>query len=206
MATRAELSQVASVIVQWEQLTNYTVNVTPQMQQQMADAGVETLYDVGQWMYNHGYSWMGQADSGWMPWATYGMRKDQYYAMLTSYFQVFQSLTGVYLPPPYLIDDALRGLGGQMTASQWQTWLLSRQDVLDMYPWLKFGYNRQQFDQYRLSLLPKLGYVPDLTQGIAQLQWMHAAEGSNMWVAAQPTFTQLERKQAQAGPSQSVVR
>lgn len=207
MATpQAELDQIKNLVNQWLPLVGFSVVVGPNIIQMLADARVQTLYDLGQWMFTHGQSQIGQIDSGLYPWAHYGMNNTEYHAKLIGWGTVFGELTGNTLPPPQFLERAMSIGQGQMTEGEFRNWILTQPDFMNMYPWLKFGLDFQQFQQQKTQWQLQFGNQLTDQQAITQLQYLHTNQGKDMAVAVTPTFSQQEKKQANTGASQSEVR
>ena len=214
MATQARLSEIADLVTQWELLAGYAVQDIPQWAiNDMADnkfIDIANLYDVGQYMQHFVGSqpWQIHPAQG-MPgqWAWFGMSATEYQTKLEAYDSTFMSLTGQNVPAD-LVDQALRQHQGTMTGAQFSTWLLNQASVKNTYGWLRFGLDFQQFQQRKLDMQSAFGtnyYLSD-AQAVAQLTYLHAAQGANVSAAVQPTLTQVERKQVSQGPAQSEVR
>ena len=208
--------QIRNLVNQWEQMAGFTVTVPDWMIWEMAgnvtSAGyVTSLFDVGQYMYQHAaipssspyhLSW---DQGGNMPWAFYGMSAPEYDSKVQDFNSTFQRLTGQNVPQN-LIDQALRQNGGTMTGSQFQNYLLTQTALKNQYGWLKYGLDFEQFQQQKVQMLTQFGHELTDEQAVAQLQALHAASGSNVSAALQPTLTQVEKKAAQTGINTSVVR
>lgn len=218
MPSQTRLDQVRDLVNQWEQLVGFSVQIPDWMVSEMADvtnyAGVSkitSLFDVGRYMTVH----IGDPKTGsllWptdqaaaMPWAKYGMSSAEYGSKLESFDTSFRTLTG-QAAPQNLIDQALSEHQGSMTGQQFETWLLTQESVKQTYGWLKYGLDFNQFQQQKLQMRTQFGRDLSDAEAVTQLQYLHQAQGPNVGVAAQQTFSQLEKKQAQTGVSGSVVR
>lgn len=213
MTDAARLSEITDLLNQWEALVGHTVTVPNWMVDEMANnntvAGfITSVYDVGRYMKAHTapgpYNLIWE-DAPFQPWAWYGMSASEYGTKVQSLDSTYQQLTGQNAPAD-VIDQALSVNQGTMTGSQFQTFLLSQENIKNTFGWLKYGLDFQQFQQQKLQMRTQFGR--DLTdqEAVAQLTYMHAAQGPNVSAAAQPTLTQVEKKAAQTGVGQSVVR
>lgn len=210
MPAQERLSQIRDLVNQLEQLAGYTVSVPDWAVNEMADEPdrYETFYDVGQYMLNHtgagGAYFVGEGFRN-MPWAHFGMTLTEYDTHLAAFNGSFRQLTGVDAPQD-VINQALAQNQGRMSGPQFETWLLSQDNIKQQYGWLRYGLDFQQFQTQKLSM--RQGFGRELTdaEAVAQLQYRHAAQGANVGVQAQQSQTAQERKQAGVGVSGSVVR
>jgi hypothetical protein len=212
MTSQNRLDQLRDLRDQWEQLVGYQFEIPDWAIQEMAgDPGrYQTLYDVGQYMQAHaGYGsgaflWTPDRSAA-MPWAKYGMSATAYATRVEGYDSTFRTLTGQAAPID-LVDTALREHEGTMTAAQFSTWLMAQDNIKNTYGWLRYGLDFQQFQTQKLQMRSSFGR--DLTdqEAVTQLQYLHAAAGSNAGASVQPTFSQQEKKSAQVGVEGSVVR
>lgn len=218
MTDAARLSEITDLLNQWEALVGHTVTVPNWMVDEMANnntvAGfITSVYDVGRYMLAHtapgpyNLVWM---DAQYQPWAWYGMSVSEYDTKVQALSSTYEQLTGQAAPANdghgNIIDQALSVNQGSMTGAQFQTFLLSQENIKNQFGWLKYGLDFQQFQQQKLQMRTQFGR--DLTdqEAVAQLTYMHAAQGPNVSAAVTPTLTQVEKKAAQTGVGQSVVR
>lgn len=203
------LTQLQDLVNQWEQLVGFSATVSDSILAAMAkNNAISDIYDVAQYLkQNMGGAWGNMQQQ---PWAWYGLSAAEYNSKLSSFDSVWRDLTGQALGSNdgvgNLIDQAFKQSGGQMSSTQFQTWLLSQDSIKNTYGWLRYGLNFNQFQQQKLSWQTAFGGTLSDAEGVQQLQYDKAAQGPNMAIAVQPTFTQQERKQATVGISGSVAR
>ena len=208
---QTRLDQIRDLVNQWEQLAGYSVSVSDwDVSAMAAEPGkYMTLFDVGQFMqWYSGNLWWQSVPAGALdaiPWAKYGMSALEYNTKFEAYDNSFLQLTGQNLTQD-LLDQALKTHQGVMTGAQFNTWLMSQDSIKNTYGWLKYGLDFQQFQQQKLQMQTSFGGQLSDAEAVVQLQYAHAAQGPNVSVAAQQTLTQVEKKQAQTGVGQNVVR
>lgn len=208
---QTRLDQIRDLVNQWEALTGYTIQFNDWAIGEMAGKPGEfqTLYDIGKFaqIYSGSMWWQfipsGALDN--MPWAKYGMSATEYSAKVSGYDAAFTQLTGQSLPQD-MIDQALKQERGTMTAAQFTTWLMNQDSIKNTYGWLKYGLDFNQFQTRKLEMQNEFGRPVGDQEAVGLLTTLHAAQGPNMSVGVSPTLTQQERKQANVGVGQSVVR
>jgi hypothetical protein len=141
-----------------------------------------------------------------MPWAQWGMTATEYDTHISAFQAAFRQLTGQEAIPEDLLNRALAQNQGRMTGPQFETWLLTSDAIRQQYGWLKYGLDFQQFQTQKQQMASHFGRELSNEEGVAQLQYYHAAQGSNVSATAQPTISQQEKRQAEVGVSGSVVR
>lgn len=210
---QTRFDQIRDLVNQWEQLVGYTVTVPDWMVWEMAGGGtsagyVTNIFGVGQYMHDHtepGPYHLDWADVSFQPWAWYGMSAAEYNSKLEAFDAAFLGLTGQSVPQD-IVDKALREHQGTMTGGQFSTWLQAQDSIKNTYGWLKYGLDFQQFQTQKLQMTSAFGHDLTDTEAVAQLQYMHQAQGPNMSANVVPTFTQTEKKSANVGAAQSVIR
>lgn len=202
MASQAELNYLSDLAAQWMQQVGYTVEVSQGEIEDLAREGASTMFDIGQYF---GRDSRYASAFRTYPWAQFGMSATEYDTKVQTLGSTFLQLTGQALPQD-ILTEALRQNQGTMTGPQFQTFLLSHEAIKNTYGWLKYGLDFQQFQQRKLDMATSLGHPLSDQEAVTQLQYMHQAQGPNVGVAPQQTLTQVERKQAQVGVGQSVVR
>jgi hypothetical protein len=213
-----ELTQIHNLIDEWEALTGYStinfVNVD-WVVLDMANNGISTVKQVGQWMFQHDPAEVGRDIPGAtlvprglyqrMPWAFWGLNQDQWntvYADLsTTWAQMTGQRGGI---PEYWLGIAMnKGLtGGQLSA-----WMRNDPAFYGAYGWLRYGLDYTQFQQQKLQMRNTFG--TDLLtdqQAIQQLQYLHTAQGADVQSRVQQTLTQVEKQAAQTGISGAQIR
>jgi hypothetical protein len=198
----SRLSQVADLVNSWLQFVGYSIDVTPDMNQKLADAGVQTLWDLGQWMLSHG---QGQIQNSY-PWAAYGFSHEQYSQRMAGFQAVYEDLTGESNVPHGWIESVMQTTKGQATAAEFRQSLLVQPDFSNQYGWVKFGLNYQQFQEQKIRMDLAFGKTLSNQDAVVQLKYFHAAQGPNMAASVGPTISGQEKKQAQVGLQGNVVR
>lgn len=210
---QTRLDQIRDLVNQWEQQVGYTVTVPDWMVYEMAEkqtsAGwVTNLFGLGQYMKDHtapgpyNLVWM---DAPFQQWAWYGMSAGEYSSKLEAFDSTFKQLTGQSVSQD-LVDRALKEHQGAMSGAQFGTWLEAQDSIKNTYGWLKYGIDFQQFQTQKLQMRSSFGRDLTDAEAVTQLQYLHAAQGPNVSVGVTPTLTQQERKTANVGVGQSVVR
>jgi hypothetical protein len=196
------LAQMADI---WEQETGYRVPITSKQMLLMANAGVETAHDLGQYIANHLAKPFASVLST-MPWAQYGLDKDTYAATAGTFGTEYKKVTGqdiskdalhkAFLSPP-------AAGGGIMTGSQYAQTLMNDQAIQNTYGWVKYGLDYASWTQQKLQSRTAMGRDIKDTEAATLLQYGKAASGSNMGVTAKQGGQQ---QQQPAGVGGSVVR
>jgi hypothetical protein len=208
---QTRLDQIRNLVNEWEQLTGFTISFNDWAINEMAGkpGEFETIYDIGRFaeIYSGSLWWQFIPEHALdkIPWAKFGMSSTEYNAKLEAYDTAFQTLAGTSAPPD-LVERALKEHQGVMSGSQFQTWLLAQDAIKNTYGWLKYGLDFEQFQAQKLQMRSSFGRDLSDAEAVTQLQYQHAAQGPNVSVAAAPTLSQQERRSANVGEAQSVVR
>lgn len=173
----------------WQQLTGYNVPVSEDDMVKMSHDRSLTLADFGQYMWTK----MAPDLKTAMPWAEFGVSKDEFHELVLHFGSGFKALTGED-PSQDVIHQALARVGGsgvssfyRFTADEWQQWLIHDQTMRDTYGWLKYGMDRQQFDTHKQEMRQSFGFDLSDKEATQQLQYFHAAAPDFYAASAQPT-------------------
>ena len=188
----------------WENLVGYSVEPTTAQLLDMANKGALTLADFGKYMATQPNA---QAAVANMPWANYGLNKDEYAATAAIFGTTFKQVTGQDISPEALAkafsnpnDPTGTNL---LTGSQYQQQLMNDTTVQNTYGWVKYGLNFEQWTQQKLSMQTSFGRTLNDAEAATVLQYTKSASGSNMGVTAKQTGQQTQQP---AGVGGSVVR
>ena len=193
---------------QWEALTGYQYEPSDQQLLMMANAtgkdGVLTVADFGRVM---GGDPTVQKLYGNMPWANYGLTKDEYAATAAIFGTTYKQVTGQDISSEALAkafsnpnDPTGTNL---LTGSQYQQQLMNDTAIQNAYGWVKYGLNFSQWQQQKLSMQTSFGRTLNDAEAATVLQYTKSAAGSNMGVTAKQTGQQGQQPALAGG---SVVR
>ena len=188
----------------WENLVGYSVEPSAAQLLQLANQGALTLADFGKYMATQPNAAAAVAN---MPWANYGLTKDEYAATAAIFGTTFKQVTGQDIAPAALAkafsnpnDPTGTNL---LTGSQYQQQLMNDTAIQNTYGWVKYGLNYSQWQQQKLSFQGSFGRTLNDAEAATVLQYTKAASGSNMGVTAKQTGQQTQQP---AGVGGSVVR
>lgn len=200
-----EQLQLLAIKDAWEQASGYQYLVdTDVALLAMARDGVSTMAEMGKYMNTH-------TDGSIitrMPWAAYGLGRDQYQSLATTFGAEYKKVTGHDISAEALskaFQSSQTGAGGLLTGSEYGQQLISDPEIQKTYGWVKYGLDYNQFQQQKLGMQQSFGQVLDDTQAIAQLTYFHASQGSDRSVHAQAAQGG-QQKQATPGEGQSEIR
>lgn len=189
----------------WENLVGYSVEPSSAQLLQMANQGALTLADFGKFMATQPNA---QAATATMPWANYGLTKDEYAATAAIFGTTYKQVTGQDISPEALAkafsnpnDPTGTNL---LTGSQYQQQLMNDTAIQNAYGWVKYGLNYSAWTQQKLAFQGSFGRTLNDAEAATVLQYTKAASGSNMGVTAKQTGQQTQGQSAAAGGS--VVR
>lgn len=207
-----ERNYITSLVDQWNSLSGYTVQTPQWALMAMAMEGVNSLFMVGQFMWRHIYNGFDEgayfvAPQHVMnsPWARYGIGADQFHASYTSYTQTLKELTGT-TGDWSQFENMLVDQKGQMNASYVRGNILQDPNMLRTYGWLRYGIDYNQFQSQKQQWTHLFGHELSNDEGVQQLQYLHAAHTGGQEARARPTLTQEEKRKADVGMGDNVVR
>jgi hypothetical protein len=207
-----EQNSIDDMISQWERLIGYSVDVPDWAKTEMAQRGIGTLFQVGQYMWAHIYS--GHDPGAYFvppqavqasPGAAFGLTNDDLSSKLQAYQQEMLRLTG----GGGNWDDfwnRMKSGNGQLNIGLMEEQMKQDPATLKQYGWLKYGMDYDQFLQQKVQFEQHIGHDLSNDQAVTQLQYMHAGTAASQSVSQAPTLTQVEKRQAQTGVGQSQVR
>jgi hypothetical protein len=177
-----EQMQLKSMMDEFGRETGYQFPISDTYLLEMANAGVLTQQDFGTWTTQHlsGYMAKGLAN---MPWAQYGLTKDSYQQLATTYSTEYKKVTGQDIPPSQLtkafLSANLAG-GGLLSGSQYSQQLMNDAAIQQQYGWVKYGLDFTAWTQQKLSLQGAFGRSIHDAEAATLLQYNKQAAGSNM--------------------------
>lgn len=193
----------------WEQTIGFAVPITTQDMLWMAESGLETQHDLGQWFANG----VNVGDNRFaaviqnMPWAQYGLDKDTYQQMSTAFATEYKKVTGQDITRDALNQAFASGKSdpqGLLTASQYAQQLMNDVNIQKTYGWVKYGLDFSQWTQQKLQMRTSFGRDINDAEAATLLQYNKTAAGSNMAVTARQAGGQ--QQQQPVGVGGSVVR
>jgi hypothetical protein len=201
-----EANALASQVDLFENSIGYQVPITTAQMLSMANAGVETQHDLGQYVANNLGAQFSNVLST-MPWAQYGLDKDTYTSMATTFGTEYTKVTG-----QNITADALKQAfanprdptGGLLDASQYAQQLMNDVNIQNTYGWVKYGMDYATWTQTKLGMQTAMGGPISDSSAATVLQYQKAAAGANMSVTAKQTGQQTQAQPAGVGGS--VVR
>lgn len=176
-----EQMQLQSYMDEFGRETGYQFPITNTFLLEMANAGVLTQQDFGNWAVGHlsGYMSKGLAN---MPWAQYGMTKDSYQQLATTYSTEYKKVTGQVIPPDQLtkafLSANLAG-GGLLSGAQYSQQLMNDAAIQKQYGWVKYGLDFAAWTQQKLSMRGAYGRDINDAEASTILQYNRQASGSN---------------------------
>jgi hypothetical protein len=200
-----EYNVLEALMGEWEALVGYRVEPTTAELLAMANAGVETLRDFGQFMSTQANA---ATVSQTMPWATYGLTKDEYEAAVTTYSTEYKKITGQDISAEALaaaFQNPRDPTGGLLSASQYAQQLMNDANIQKLFGWVKYGLDYSQWTQQKLQLRTAFGHDIQDAQAATILQYTRPASGSNMTAVAHPSSQQQQQGSA-SGVAGSIAR
>jgi hypothetical protein len=198
-----EYNVLESNMQTWEALVGYSAEPTQTQLLAMANAGIQTLRDFGQYMATQDNA---KSVSQTMPWASYGLSKDEYQSAAATFGTEYKKITGQDISPDAL-QEAFKNprdpTGGLLNVSQYSQQLMNDSAIQKQYGWVKYGMDFAAWTQQKLSLRTSFGRDINDAEAATILQYGKAASGSNMAVTAKQSGQQAQQPALAGG---SVVR
>ena len=188
---------------EWESLVGYSVEPTNAQLLAMANGGIQTLRDFGTYMATQPNA---TTATNMMPWAKYGLTKDEYQSAAGTFGTEYKKITGQDITKDALHQAFLSppaAGGGIMTASQYAQQLMNDQSIQNTYGWVKYGLDYASWTQNKLSMRTAYGRDINDAEAATILQYGKAATGASAGVTAKQTGQQTQQP---AGVGGSVVR
>jgi hypothetical protein len=189
---------------EWESLVGYSVEPSTAQLLAMANGGIQTLRDFGQFMST---APNGQAASLKMPWAKYGLTKDEYSSAANTFGTEYKKITGQDIPPDALqaaFQNPRDPTGGLLNTSQYAQQLMNDAAIQKQFGWVKYGLDFSAWTQQKLSMRTAFGRDIRDSEAATILQYNRAASGPNM--GAQARQQGQQQGAAPAGVGQSIAR
>jgi hypothetical protein len=191
----------------WQQSTGYKVPLSSKDLLAIANAGITSQHDMGQFM--EGYQG-GKFDKvlNTMPWAKYGLDKDSYAAMSTTFETTYKKITGATISESALQQAFANPKdlsGGLLDSSQYAQQLMNDTAIQSTYGWVKYGMDYATWTQQKLSLGTSFGRTINDSEAATLLQYNKAATGSTATAVAR-TAASTTGPPAGAGVGQSATR
>jgi hypothetical protein len=200
-----EYNVLESLMGEWESLVGYSVEPTTAQLLAMANAGIETLRDFGQFMAGQPNA---KIASQAMPWANYGLTKDEYQSAASTFGTEYKKITGQDISPEAL-QEAFRNprdpTGGLLNVSQYAQQLMNDAAIQKQFGWVKYGLDFSAWTQQKLSLRGTFGRDINDAEAANILQYSKQAAGANMGAVARAAGQQQQAPSG-AGVAQSLAR
>lgn len=199
-----EYNVLESLMGEWESLVGYSVEPTTAQLLAMANGGIQTLKDFGIFMAGQDNA---KTVSQAMPWANYGLTKNEYESAATIFGTEYKKVTGADISPDAL-QEAFKNprdpTGGLLSGSQYQQQLMNDANIQKQFGWVKYGMDFSAWTQQKLSMRSAYGRDINDAEASTLLQYHKAAAGPNMGAVARASGQQ--EKPSPAGVAGSIVR
>jgi hypothetical protein len=196
-----------TLINEWLSITGFQTHMGNEELLELANAGVMTLRDLAQFAHRQ---WPGgDFTDVWakMPWAKFGLSKDEYASASTIFGTTYKEMTGSEIPPEAL-DQAFQNprdrTGGYLTGSQYKQQLFNDASIQKQYGWVKYGMDFSAWTQQKLTMRSAYGRDINDAEAATILQYHKAASGPNMGAVARASGQQ--EKPSPAGVAGSIAR
>jgi len=201
-----EQQQLQTMMDEFGHETGYQTKISKASLLKMANAGVLTQQDFGAAaMKAYGPT---NASLRAMPWAQYGLTKDSYQQLATTYSTEYTKVTGQTIPAASLTKAFLTANltgGGLLSGSQYSQQLMNDTAIQKQYGWVKYGLDFAAWTQQKLSMGSTYGRTINDAEASNILQYTKAAAGSNMGAVGRNSGQQVQPPAA-AGVSGSMAR
>ena len=195
----------------WLQTVGFRVPLGSAELFEMANAGVETQRDMGQFIQRQwGAPWQvggyGRTINE-MPWSAYGLDKDTYAQMTSTFGTEYKKVTGQDIGKEALqqaFQNPRDPTGGLLSASQYAQQLMNDTNIQNTYGWVKYGLDYSQWTQQKLSMRSAFGRDINDAEAATVLQYNKTAAGPNMSAVAR--LGSQQQTPTAAGISGSVAR
>lgn len=198
-----EYNVLESLMGEWESLVGYAVEPTNAQLLAMANQGLQTLRDFGQYMATQPSA---QVVSERMPWANYGLTKDEYASAANTFGTEYKKITGQDISPEAL-QEAFKNprdpTGGLLNTSQYAQQLMNDANIQKQFGWVKYGLDFSAWTQQKLSMRTAFGRDINDAEAATILQYNKAASGPSMGAVARQSGQQASQP---AGISGTIAR
>lgn len=206
-----QYNTLESLIGEFEAITGYQTPLGNAELLELANAGVLTLRDLGQFVERQwGAAWQAGGFNQMfktMPWAKYGLTKDEYASASSTFGTEYKKITGADISPDAL-EQAFKNprdpTGGLLNVSQYAQQLMNDAAVQKQFGWVKYGLDFSAWTQQKLSMRSSFGRDINDAEAATILQYNKSASGANMGAVARSAGQQ--EKPSGAGVAQSVAR
>jgi len=200
-----EYNVLESLMGEYESLVGYSVEPSDKQLLAMANSGVQTLRDFGEYMAKQAN---GQKVAQKMPWATYGLTKDEYASASSIFGTEYKKVTGQDISPDALqqaFQNPRDPTGGLLSGSQYQQQLMNDAAIQKQFGWVKYGLDFSAWTQQKLSMRGVYGRDINDSEAANILQYTKTASGANMGAVGRQIGQQVQAPSAQ-GVAGSLAR
>src|SRR5438046_5706658 len=201
-----EYNVLESLLGEFEALIGYQSELGPAELLELANHGVQTLSDLGRFAASWWPAQFGSILSS-MPWAKYGLTKDEYASAASTFGTEYKKITGQDISPDALqqaFQNPRDPTGGLLNASQYQQQLMNDANIQKQYGWVKYGLDYSAWTQQKLSMRTSYGRDINDAEAATILQYNKSASGANLGAVARVAGQQA--KEATAGVAGSLAR
>lgn len=198
-----EYNMLESLMGEWEALVGYAIEPSDAQLLAMANQGLETLRDFGQYMATQPNA---QVVSQTMPWANYGLTKDDYASAANTFGTEYKKITGQDISPEALqaaFKNPRDPTGGLLNTSQYAQQLMNDANIQKQFGWVKYGLDFSAWTQQKLSMRTAFGRDINDAEAATILQYNKAASGPSMGAVARQSGQQASQP---AGISGTIAR
>lgn len=204
-----EYNVLESLIAEFEAITGYQAPLGNAELLELANANVMTLADLGKFVERQwGQSWQAGGFNevfATMPWAKYGLTKDEYISASSIYGTEYKKVTGSDISPEALaaaFSNPRDPTGGLLSGTQYQQQLMNDAAIQKHFGWVKYGLDFSSWTQTKLSMRGAIGRDINDAEAATILQYNKAATGATAAATARGPQQQREA----VGVGGSVVR
>jgi hypothetical protein len=200
-----EYNVLESYMGEWEALVGYSVEPTNAQLLAMANQGVQTLHDFGQFMATQKNA---ATVSQKMPWANYGLTKDEYASAANTFGTEYKKITGQDISPEALTEafkNPRDPTGGLLNQGQYASQLMNDASVQKQFGWVKYGMDYSAWTQQKLQSRTAFGRDINDAEASTLLQYTKSSGGANMGAVGRQIGQQVQPPAAQ-GVAGSLAR
>jgi len=199
-----EYNLLQALMAEWEALVGYQAEPNNADLLAMANYGVTTLADFSSLMFGETkYNALSKA----MPWAKFGLDKEEYVSAGNIFRTTYREITGHDLSDADLakaFNNPRNRTGGEQT-TEYRSQLMNDAALQKQYGWIKYGMDFSQWTQQKLQLRSAFGRDINDTEAATILQYQKAASGSNLSAIAR-SASQQQPVMAGVGVGGSLTR